>query len=218
MAKLVWDQIGEHFYETGTRKGVLFVTKSDNTYGEGVAWSGITAVSESPEGADVSDFYADDIKYASIRSAETFSATIEAYTYPPEFMECDGSASPIPGVYLGQQGRKAFGFSYVSQIGNDLSDELGYKIHLIYGCTASPSERSYQTINDSPDIVSFSWDIDSTPVNVDGYKAVSSVTIDSTKVDKTKLAAFEEILYGSSETPSRLPMPNEVITLLTASV
>ena len=216
MAKLVWDQAGERFYETGTRKAVLFPTKEDNTYGEGVAWNGITAVSESPEGADNNDFYADDIKYASIRSAETFGATIEAYTYPPEFMECDGSASPVPGVYLGQQGRKAFGFSYVTQIGNDLTNEAGYKIHLIYGCTASPSERSYQTINDSPDAISFSWDIDSTPVNVTGHKAVSSVTIDSTKVDKTKLAAFEDILYGNGETPSRLPLPDEVITLLTA--
>ncbi len=215
MTKLIWDAIGEHFYEMGTRKGVLYVQEG-NAYPKGVVWNGLTAVTESPEGAEPTDLWADDIKYGTIRSAETFGCTIEAYTYPKEFEECDGSKEVAKGVVIGQQGRKAFGFSYVSQIGNDTSTESddGYKLHLIYGATASPSEKSYATMNDSPDAITFSWEIDTTPVGVTGHKPVSTIIINSLETDPAKLAALEAILYGTDDAEPRLPLPDEVITLM----
>lgn len=216
MAALEWDKTGERFYETGTRKGVLYPMKADGTYDNGVVWNGLTAVTESPDGAEPNDLYADDIKYASLRSAETFGGTIEAYTYPDEFAICDGTASPVDGLYIGQQARRGFGFCYQTQVGNDTmtdSDD-GYKLHIWYNCVASPSEKSYETINDSPDAITFSWEIDTTPVPVTGYKPVATITIDSTKVDAAKLHALEETLYGSASKEPTLPTPDEVITAL----
>lgn len=219
MSKIVWDALGQHFFETGTDRGVLY-PQLDGTYGTGIAWNGITAVTESPSGADPTDLWADNIKYATMRAAETFGGTIEAYTYPEEFAQCDGSAAAVTGVYVGQQGRKPFGFSYRTKIGSDTisTDGDAYKLHLVYGATASPSEKSYATINDSPDAITFSWEFETTPVNVTGHKPTSCIVIDSTKADKTKLAALEVILYGADETEPRLPLPDEVITLMTASV
>lgn len=212
---LVWDDTGNKKFETGTKKGVLFVTNTDGTYGDGVAWNGLTAVTASSSGAEETALWADDIKYASMRSAEEFGATIEAYQCPPEFYACDGSADLIPGVTIGQQGRRSFGFSFVTTIGNDVSGtDYGYKIHLIYGASASPSERAYQTINDSPDAMTLSWEITTTPVNVTNHKPTAHLVIDSTLVDSTKLTAFEAILYGSTTAASRLPLPDEVATLL----
>lgn len=212
MAKLVWDKVGERYYETGTNNGVLFVQDDKGEYGTGVAWNGLTAVTESPSGADNTDVYADNIKYASLRAAETFGATIEAYTYPDEFAECDGSAELAPGVMIGQQNRKAFGFSYRTKVSSDTNiDE--YKLHLVYGATASPSEKSYATINDSPDAITFSWEISTTPVNVVGFKPTSILTIDSRKVtDKSLLTSFEAILYGSDSEEPKLPLPEEVLS------
>lgn len=222
--KIVWDKSGSRYYETGTTKGVLYPMTATGEYGEGVAWNGLTAVTESPSGAEANDLYADDIKYATLRSAETWGGTIEAYTYPEEFAACDGSASPnnIKGVYIGQQKRNGFGFSYVTQVGNDTATEAddGYKLHLAYGLTASPSEKSYATINDSPDAITFSWEVSSTPIDVDGYKPVSTITIDTTKLDsdgKTNLAKLEAILYGNGETAPRLPLPTEIITMFSAA-
>ena len=213
---LVWDDTGNKKFETGTKKGVLFVTNNNGTYGEGVAWNGLTAVTASSSGAEETALWADDIKYASMRSAEEFGATIEAYQCPPEFYACDGSADLIPGVTIGQQGRRSFGFSFVTTIGNDVSGtDYGYKIHLIYGASASPSERAYQTINDSPDAMTLSWEITTTPVNVTNHKPTAHLVIDSTLVDSAKLTAFEAILYGSTTAASRLPLPDEVASLLT---
>lgn len=216
MAVLEWDKTGERFYETGTRKGVLYPQKADGTYDTGVVWNGLTAVTESPDGAEPNDLYADDIKYASLRSAETFGGTIEAYTYPEEFNACDGSAVPTAGVYVGQQKRQAFGFSYQTQIGNDTMSEAddGYKLHIWYNCVASPSEKSYETINDSPDAITFSWEIDTTPVQVTGYKPVATITIDSTKVDATKLQTLLDMLYGTASAEPTLPTPDVVISTL----
>lgn len=214
--KLAWDGVAQRFYETGTSHGVLFVQDDDGTYGKGVAWNGLTAVTESPGGAEPTDLYADDIKYATLRSAETFGATIEAYTYPEEFAVCDGSVDVAPGVYLGQQSRRGFGFSYRTIVGNDVNSELGYKLHLVYGATASPSEKSYSTVNDSPDAITFSWEISTTPVDVSGYKAVASITIDSTKLTasgKAALAKLEEKLYGTEDDESSLPLPSEIIEM-----
>lgn len=217
MAALVWDQTGERYYETGTKKGVVYpYNTTSKSYDKGVAWNGLTAFTESPSGAEETALYADDIKYGSMRSAEDYGFTIEAYTYPDEFAKLDGTASPVAGVYLGQQNRGIFGFSCVTTIGNDVSNEAGYKLHLVYGATASPSEKSYATINDSPEAITLSWECTTNPVNVTGFDPVASLTIDSTKVDATKLQALEKILYGSGEpdaTP-RLPLPDEVITLL----
>lgn len=210
MTKIIWDGTGERFYETGTSQGVLYVQTGDGAYGTGVAWNGLTGVTESPSGADPTDMYADDIKYASIRSAETFDATVEAYTYPDEFAECDGSAELTPGVMIGQQNRKAFGLSYRTKVSNDVNIDA-YKLHLIYGATASPSEKAYTTINDSPDAITFSWELKTTPVNVTGYKPTATLVIDSRKVDKEKLTKFEEILYGSAESEPKLPLPDEVL-------
>lgn len=217
MAALVWDQTGERYYETGTKKGVVYpYNTTSKSYDKGVAWNGLTAFTESPSGAEETALYADDIKYGSMRSAEDYGFTIEAYTYPDEFAKLDGTASPVEGVYLGQQNRGVFGFSCVTTIGNDVSNEAGYKLHLVYGATASPSEKSYATINDSPEAITLSWECTTNPVNVTGFDPVASLTIDSTKVDATKLQALEKILYGSAEpdTTPRLPLPNEVITLL----
>lgn len=210
MAKLIWDKAGERYYETGTKNGVLYLQDTDGVYTNGVAWNGLTAVTESPSGADSTDIYADDQKYASLRAAETFGATIEAYMYPDEFAECDGSAEIAPGIMVGQQNRKTFGFSYRTKISNDANiDE--YKLHLVYGATVSPSEKSYSTINDSPEAITFSWEMTTTPVNVEGYKATAILTIDSRKADKDKLVAFEDILYGTETEAARLPLPDEVM-------
>lgn len=216
MAKIVWDVAGTHYYETGTDHAVLYV-RDGTEYGAGVPWNGITAVTESPAGADVTDLWADNIKYATMRATETFGGTIEAYTYPEEFAECDGTAAVSKGVYVGQQTRKYFGFSYRTKIGSDViapDSEEAYKLHIIYGASASPSEKSYATINDSPDAITFSWEFDTTPVNVTGYKPTSCITIDSTKADKTKLATLEAILYGSESEEPRLPLPDEVISTM----
>lgn len=219
MAKLVWDKIGEHFYETGVRNGVLYPIGSTGEYAKGVAWNGLTSVTESPSGADANDQYADDMKYISLRGTETFGGTIEAFTYPEEWEECDGSKSPVKGVSVGQQNRKAFGLAYKTVLGNDVDyNEHGYKLHLIYGATASPSEKQYQVINESPEPSTFSWEYTSTPVAVakEGYKPTSCLTIKSTGADPTKLKALEDILFGTDEAEPRLPLPDEVITLMTA--
>lgn len=213
MTKLVWDKSGERFYETGVNKGVLYVQEA-GAYPKGVAWNGLTAVTESPSGAESTPLYADNIKYLNLLSAEEFGATIEAYMYPDEFAVCNGEASLAEGVVVGQQARKTFGMAYQTKIGNDVNNDLGYKIHLIYGAVAAPSERAYATVNDSPEAITFSWEVTTTPVEVEGMKPTACVTIDSTKVDKDKLAAFEAILYGSEDTEARLPLPNEVAELL----
>ena len=215
MSALVWDQTGEKLYETGTKKGVLYPMSETGTYPKGVAWNGLTAVTESPSGAEATDLYADDIKYLSLMSAEEFGGTIEAYMYPDEFAECDGSAEPTAGVTIGQQSRKAFGMSYVTTIGNDVKgNDYGYKIHLIYGMKVSPSERGYQTINDSPEAITFSWEFTTVPVNVTGFKPTACITIDSTKVSAEKLKTLEDKLYGAESTEAQLPLPDEVISML----
>lgn len=214
MAKLVWDKTGERLYETGVSHGVLYVQDSTGAYPAGVAWNGLTAVTESPSGAEATPLYADDIKYLELRSAEEFGATIEAYTYPKEFEACDGSAELAEGVTIGQQDRKAFGLCYRTIVGNDVKkNDLGYKLHLIYGATASPSEKGYQTVNDSPEAITFSWEVTTTPINVDGFKPTSSLTIDSTKVNETKLAALEAKLYGTESVEATLPTPDEVAAI-----
>lgn len=216
--KLVWDAVGDKRYERGVSKGVLFPTKSDGSYEAGVAWNGLTNVNESPDGGEATDMWADNIKYGTLRSVENHKGSIEAYTYPDEFAECDGNAEPVPGLRLGQQTRKPFGLSYRTEIGSDSNPELGYKIHLVYGATASPSEKTHETINDSSDISPISWDYETVPVAVDGYKPVAHLEIDSTKVDPTKLAQLEAKLYGSETEDPKLPMPAEVISILTTAV
>lgn len=222
MPKLVWDATGEHIYETGVKNAVLYVMSTEQgsagTYPEGVAWNGLTSVSESPEGADANDFYADDIKYLSIRGTEDFNGTINAYTYPDEFAQCNGEASLFDGVVVGQQFRKTFGLCYTTTMGNDVAgNDYGYKIHLVYGATVSPSEREYQTINDSPEPIEFSWDFETVPVNVPDHRATAIITIDSTKADPVKLAALKDILYGTDGdgttegTVARLPLPKEIM-------
>ena len=226
MSKIVWDQTGERLYETGIDRGVLYPIQEGGVYTKGVAWNGLTGVTESPSGAEATDLYADNIKYLSMRSAETFGATVEAYTYPDEFAVCDGSAELVAGVMIGQQDRKIFGLCYRTLIGNDVDGQgHGYKLHLIYGATASPSEKAYATVNDSPEAITFSWELATTPVNVTGFKPTASITIDSTKADPTCLAALEEILYGKDATgpeaqdgvEPRLPLPDEVKTVMTAA-
>ena len=214
MPKLFWDATGERLYETGVKQGVLYVM-AEGAYPKGVAWNGLTAVTESPSGAEATPLYADDIKYLNLMSAEEFGATIEAYTYPDEFMECDGSAALTEGVYIGQQPRKTFGMCYRTTLGNDTkNDAYGYKMHLIYGAMASPSEKAYATINDSPEAITFSWEVTTTPVNVTGHKPTASITIDSTKVDAEKLKALEAKLYGSESEEPMLPLPDEVATIM----
>lgn len=218
MSKIVWDAIGEHTFETGVRNGVLYLKNTEGVYDNGVAWNGLTSVSESPEGAEPTDLYADDIKYLTLMSAENFKATIEAYTYPVEFEECDGSATIANGVVIGQQARKPFGLCYRTAIGNDTDgNEHGYKLHIVYGCQASPSEKQYSTINDSPEAITFSWEVSTTPVNVTGKKPTATLIIDSTKADKAKLTALEAILYGSEQQEPRLPLPDEIATLMTTA-
>ena len=215
MAKLTWDQTGDRLYETGVKNGVLYLLGETGAYDQGVAWNGLTAVTESPSGAEATPLYADDIKYLNLISAEEFGATIEAYTYPDEFAECDGSAALVPGVMLGQQARKTFGLSYRTTLGNDVvGNDYGYKLHLIYGALAAPSEKAYATINDSPEAITFSWEVTTTPVAVNGFKPTASVTIDSTKVNAEKLAALEAVLYGSESEEPRLPLPDEIATLM----
>lgn len=211
-----WDQTGERTYETGTKKGVLYPQNVDGTYGTGVAWNGITGVTESPSGAEATDLWADDIKYLSIRSAEEFGFTLTAYTYPDEFGICDGTAEPVPGMKIFQQSRRSFGLSFVTTIGNDTAyNDYGYKLHLIYGATASPSERGYSTINDSPEAIEFSWECTTIPVSVDGYKNSAEIVLDSTKIPAETMAQIEAILYGEDGGASpRLPLPAEIISIL----
>lgn len=220
MAKLVWDKTGDRLYETGVKNGVLYIPTA-GVYSKGVAWNGLTAVTESPSGAEPTALYADDTKYLSLMSAEEFGATIEAYTYPDEFAACDGSAELADGVMIGQQKRSTFGLCYKTTIGNDTEgNDHGYKLHIIYGALAKPSERAYATINDSPEAITFSWEITTTPVNVTGAKPTASLVIDSTKADPSKLAALEDVLYGKdgdSATEPRLPLPDEIKSLMTAA-
>lgn len=211
MAKLVWDQSGQRIYETGVKMGVLYVQDASGAYPKGVAWNGLTAVNETPSGAEATPLYADDIKYLNLRSAEEFGATIEAYTYPEEFEQCDGSAELAPGVKIGQQARKAFGLCYRTVVGNDIAgNDFGYKLHIIYGATAAPSEKAYATINDSPEAITFSWEVSCTPVDVAGFKPTASLVIDSTKVDAEKLEALEAVLYGGESTEASLPLPDAI--------
>ena len=218
--RLEWDKSGERLYETGIEKGVLYPI-SNGQYQKGVAWNGLTAFTESPSGAENTDLYADNIKYLSMQSAETFGGTIEAYMYPDEFAECDGSANVADGVTIGQQTRKGFGFCYRTKVGNDTDgNEHGDKIHIIYGCKCSPSEKNYQTINDSPDAITFSWEVNSTPVNVTNYKPTSCLVIDTTKISEAALTAIEDALYGkngedTAATDSKILMPDEVIAIIT---
>ena len=222
MSKIEWDKTGEKLYETGVKNGVLYLPDESGAYTKGVAWNGLTSVKESPSGAEATPLYADDIKYLELTSAEEFGGTLECYTYPDEFAECDGSAEVAPGVIIGQQNRKTFGLCYRTTLGNDIKgNEYGYKLHLIYGAKASPSEKAYSTINDSPEAITFSYEISTTPVNVTGYKPTASLIVDSTKVSTEKMAALEAILYGKdaavesgANNDPRLPLPDEVITLL----
>lgn len=214
MSKLVWDKTSERLYETGVKNGVLYV-QENGTYPKGVAWNGLTAVTESPSGAEATPLYADDIKYLNLMSTEEFGGTIEAYMYPDEFMACDGSAALTEGVYIGQQTRKTFGLCYKTVLGNDVdSNDYGYKLHMVYGALAAPSEKAYATINDSPEPITMSWEFTTTPVNVTDHKPTAIVTIDSTKADPTKLAALEAILFGSESEEARLPLPDEIATLM----
>lgn len=219
MAKLIWDNVGEHFFETGTDHGVLYPADNTGAYPKGVVWNGLTAVTESPSGAESTPQYADNIKYLNLISAEDFGLTIEAFTYPDEFMVCDGSVELLPGVIAGQQTRKAFGFSWRTLIGNEVENtNYGYKLHLAYNCLASPSERAYQTVSDSPEAITFSWDVTTTPVPVSAVsdtKPTALIIIDSSKVeDMAKLKALEDILYGTDTEEARLPLPDEVYDLL----
>lgn len=215
MSKIVWDQTGERRYETGVKQGVLYPIQEGGLYTKGVAWNGLTAITESPSGAEASPLYADDIKYVNLMSTEEFGATVEAYMYPDEFAACDGSAEIAKGVTIGQQPRKMFGLCYRTTLGNDVANnDYGYKLHLIYGAMAAPSEKAYATINDSPEAITFSWELTTTPVSVNGFKPTANITIDSTKVDAGKLAALEAILYGSESEEARLPLPDEIVTLM----
>lgn len=216
MSVLTWDQAGEKLYETGVDHMVLFTQNSDGTYNNGVAWNGITAVNQSASGGDTNDLYADNIKYLSLRAAENYGATIEAYTYPDEFAACDGSEEAAPGVFIGQQARKAFGYSYRTLIGNDTEgDAHGYKIHLVYNATVSPSEKSYGTVNDSPDAINFSWEVSTNPIPVTGtnFKPIAHLEIDSTKTTEAKMTALKDLLYGTQNAESTLPLPAAVISM-----
>ena len=220
MSRITWDNTGERYYETGVKMGVLYPIQTGGVYTKGVAWNGLTAGTESPSGAEATALYADDVKYLNLMSNEEFGATIEAYTYPDEFAECDGSAALAAGVMIGQQKRKTFGLCYRTTVGNDVDgSDYGYKLHLVYGCLAAPSEKAYATINDSPEAITFSWEVSTTPVNVSGFKPTSQITIDSTKVDETKLKNLEDILYGKDGDTSaepKLPLPDEVAAIFSA--
>lgn len=215
MSVLEWDKVGNRLYETGVDHGVLYVTDETGAYGKGVVWNGLTAVTESPSGAEANAQYADNIKYLTLDSAEEFGCTIEAYTYPDEFAACDGTVEPIAGLTVGQQARKTFGLSYRTILGNDVElNEHGYKLHLVYGCKAAPSEKAYATVNDSPEALTFSWEVTTNPVAVPGMKPTAILTVNSAKADKQKLAALEAILYGGADTEATLPLPSEVFTLM----
>lgn len=218
MSELVWDQVGERRYENGVDHAVLYIPDEVGTYDTGVAWNGLVSVTESPSGAETTPQYADNIKYVNLTSAEQFGATIEAFTYPDEFGQCDGSAEPTPGVKLGQQGRKSFGLCYRTKIGNDLNEDAGYNLHLIYGAKAAPSEKAYTTVNDSPEAITFSWEVTTTPVPVTGFKPTASITVDSTKTGATQLAALEDMLYGTVGADPFLPSPDAVLALVDGSV
>lgn len=216
MSKLVWDQAGQKLYETGVDQMVLYPQAANGSYEQGVAWNGVTAVNQSASGGDTNDLYADNIKYLSLRAAENYGATIEAYTYPEEFAECDGSKEIAPGVYTGQQARKAFGYCYRTLIGNDTEgDAHGYKLHIVYNATVSPSEKSYGTVNDSPDAINFSWEVSTTPVAVTGYKPTAHIEIDSTKADSTKLNTLKDKLYGTENSEPQLLLPDAIIAMMT---
>lgn len=222
MSKLQWDLKGQHLYETGVSKGVLYVMNDNGTYGKGVEWNGLTSVSESPEGAEATAIYADNIKYLNLISVEEFKATVEAYTCPREFYACDGTAELVEGsgVFIGQQARKTFALCYQTKVGNDVNPEAGYKIHIIYGATAAPSEKSYETVNDSPEAMTLSWDLDTIPVEVEGFKPTSYVVIDSTKTADEKLTAIENALYGTDAgegtegTEATLLLPEQIMALI----
>ena len=215
MPRITWNDTGDRLYETGVRNCVLYVRDPDGSYNNGVAWNGITGITESPSGAESTPLWADDTKYLNLISAEEFGATVEAYTYPKEFEECDGTAELAPGVTIGQQNRKSFGLSYRTTLGNDVdSNEHGYKLHLIYGATAAPTDKAYATINDSPEAITFSWELTTIPVAVPDHKATASVTIDSTKADPDKMKALEDMLYGSDAKQARLPLPAEIAALM----
>lgn len=218
MSKLVWDAVSEHLYETGVDHGVLYRLDADKAYTKAYAWNGLTGITESPSGADETKLWADNIKYLSLRAAEEFGGTIEAYTYPDEFAECDGSAAISDGVYIGQQNRQVFGMCYRTILGNDTEmNDYGYKLHLVYGCTCNPSERAYSTVNDSPEAITFSWEFSTTPVPVTGHKPTACVTIDSTKVDSSRLKDLEDVLYGTENEDGRLPLPDKVFEILTGT-
>lgn len=214
MSKLVWDKSGERFFETGVNKGVLYPVGANGKYEKGVAWNGLTAVTESPEGAEATALYADNIKYLNLISAEEFKATVEAYTYPDEFAACNGESEIAQGIIAGQQKRSGFGICYQTKVGNDLDNEAGYKIHLIYGCKAAPSERAYATVNDSPEAITFSWEVSTTPVEVPNMKPTACITIDSTKVEEGAMAKLEKYLYGDEETEPTLLLPDEIVNVL----
>ena len=215
MAKLVWDQAGQKFFETGVSNGVLYVSDGQGGYLKGVAWNGLISVAENPSGAESNPVYADNIKYLNIISAEEFGATIEAYTYPDEFMECDGSAQVVAGVNIGQQARKSFGISYRTRVGNDVAgDNLGYKIHVIYNCQAAPSGKTYSTVNESPEAITFSWEVTTTPVPVEGFRPTATIVFDSTKIDAEKMAAVENALYGGASSEPGLPSIEELLALV----
>ena len=217
MAKLVWDAIGKRLYETGVKRPVLYKPNQEGKYVDGVAWNGFTSVNENPSGAESTPLFANDSKYLSLTSSEDFGATIEAYTYPEEFAECDGSATLIKGVRIGQQARKPFGLSYVTTLGNDLlKEEYGYVIHLLYGCMAAPSSRQYETINKDPEAIKLSWELTTTPVAVEGKRPTAHLQLVSTDIEKTKLKKIEDILYGTESEPARMPLPDEIKTILAA--
>ena len=213
--RLTWDDAGKRLYETGVKQGVLYPQDDNGAYPKGVAWNGLTAVTESPEGAEPTPLYADDIKYLNLLSTEEFKATVEAYTYPDEFAECDGSGSLVEGVTIGQQDRKTFGLSYRTSLGNDVKgNEYGYKLHIVYGCLAAPSEKAYATVNGSPEAITFSWEVSTTPVNVTGFKPTASLVLDSVKLGAAKMKAIEDVLYGSSAAEARLPLPDEIKSII----
>lgn len=213
--RLTWDDAGKRLYEAGVKQGVLYPQDDNGAYPKGVAWNGLTAVTESPEGAEPTPLYADDIKYLNLLSTEEFKAIVEAYTYPDEFAECDGSGSLVEGVTIGQQDRKTFGLSYRTSLGNDVKgNEYGYKLHIVYGCLAAPSEKAYATVNDSPEAITFSWEVSTTPVNVTGFKPTASLVLDSVKLGAAKMKAIEDVLYGSSAAEARLPLPDEIKSII----
>lgn len=217
MARLIWDEVGQRFFETGVKNGVLYVQDNDGSYKNGVVWNGLTAVTESPSGAEETPLYADDVKYLTLRSAEEFGATVEAYTYPEEFEQCDGSASIADGVTIGQQARRAFGLCYRTSVGNDIQGQnFSYKLHLIYGCTVAPSEKSYSTINDNPEAITFSWELSTVPVPVEGFNPTASLVIDASKVDEGKMKQLEDALFGADENEAKLLLPNEIMAMLKA--